>query len=85
MNKTNTVQAVADQSQVDFNICQEVIKSYERYCERNITRCSQKHIDKIIEFTAVETGVEQGICKQVMTTFFTVVGTEIKRKIPFVK
>ncbi|WP_086350564.1 hypothetical protein [Candidatus Enterococcus clewellii] len=85
MNNTEVMQSLAERSHVNQSACQTIVKSYEEYCEKNITRFSRKYLKAIIDYISRETAVEPSICQRVMENYFDLVGEQMKGKIPFVR
>lgn len=85
MNHIQLIKEVAKQSGVSLEICEVVLKSYERYSESNITQSSAKYVDTIVTYISKRTLIEKETCEAVMTTFFTIAKQQIKTKLPFMK
>ncbi|MHC5216333.1 hypothetical protein ACYSNR_06675 [Enterococcus sp. LJL128] len=85
MNHTQTINTVAERSQVDLQTSEAVIKSYERYCGSNITRTSSKNMKAIISFIAEDSSVDMWQAESVMTELFALLKEQAKKKISFLK
>lgn len=80
MNNTQTIKAVAGQTNESIQTVESILSSYENYCNKNITRYSRKHLTAIVEFITNETQLPEATCSKVMLQFFDLVKNEIKGK-----
>lgn len=80
MNHTQTIKTLASQTNESIHTVERITKSYENYCDKNITRYSRKHLTDIVEFISNETLIPVETCSKVMTQFFELVKKEIKGK-----
>jgi hypothetical protein len=80
MNNTEMMETLAIQTNEDAMTIESILKSYEHYCNENITRYSSKHLTAIIDFIAAETHLPEETCSKVMTQFFDTVKKQIKHK-----
>ena len=80
MNHTQTIKTLASQTIDSIHTVERITKSYENYCDKNITRYSRKHLTDMVEFISNETLIPVETCSKVMTQFFELVKKEIKGK-----
>ncbi|MGC6769469.1 hypothetical protein [Enterococcus sp. LJL51] len=85
MNYVQTMNTISERSQIDWQTCEAIIKSYERYCERNLTRTSSKNMQAITSFIVEDSSVDMRQTETVMTELFVVLKEQIKKKVPFLK
>lgn len=80
MNNAQTIKTLAGQTNESIQTVESILKSYENYCDKNITRYSRKHLVAIVEFIADETLLSEETCLKVMTQFFDLIKKEVKGK-----
>ena len=80
MNHPQTIKTLASQTNESLHTVERITKSYENYCDKNITRYSRKHLTDMVEFISNETLIPVETCSKVMTQFFELVKKEIKGK-----
>lgn len=85
MNNREVVKQISVRSGVSPEICEEVVKGYEKYCEKNITHSSRKYLDDIAAFILQDRGIEEKVTENVITQLFDLLKEETKKKIPFIK
>ncbi|MGG5371533.1 hypothetical protein [Enterococcus sp. AZ196] len=80
MNNTQTIKTLANQTNESFPTVEAILKSYENYCNENITRYSRKHLAAIVESITNEISLPEETCSKVMVHFFDLIKSEIKGK-----
>ncbi|MGL4695482.1 hypothetical protein [Enterococcus larvae] len=85
MNHTEVIQIIAERSHTNILTCDKIIKSYEKYCEGNLTRSSEKHLAAIVDYISSETLIDEHVCVTVMGHYFQLIKGEIKMKLPFIR
>jgi len=80
MNNSEMIETLASQTSESTMTIESILKSYEHYCNKNITRYSSKHLTAIVDFIAAETHLPEETCTNVMTQFFNSVKKQIKHK-----
>ena len=54
MNNTEMMETLAIQTNEDAMTIESILKSYEHYCNENITRYSSKHLAAIIDLSLLK-------------------------------
>lgn len=83
MNHKEVIQTISERSSKSEAICEMVIRSYEKYCERNLTQTSKKHMKAIVEYISNEELIDYLICQAVMESYFDLLEEQIKKKLSF--
>lgn len=85
MNKKKVVKTIAQRTGILEETCFDILESYEKYCEDNLRRASEKYKLFIADVIAEETLIDIETCQKVMDEFFDLLEGELKNKIPFIK
>ncbi|MDF9824881.1 nucleoid DNA-binding protein [Breznakia sp. PF5-3] len=85
MNHTEVIATIAEETSINESTCEVVVKAYEKYCEKNITSVSKKHIEAIVRYIVDTTDVKEIEARAVMNILFDLLGDQLRSKIPFMK